>query len=67
MADRIEDLLAYRARGPDAVTNPPAQEHFPPLVVALGAGGQTPAGRLHRGATYDVLHMDACAIGGEPA
>jgi len=66
-AGRIEDLLAYRTREPDAVTNPPAQEHFLPLIVALGAGGQTPARRLHRGATYGALHRDAYAIGEEPA
>lgn len=61
---RTDDLLAYRARAPDAVRNHPTEEHFLPLFVALGAGGPAArAKRLHRSTTFGILHMDAYAFG----
>jgi 4,5-DOPA dioxygenase extradiol len=59
---RTDDLLAYRAKAPDAVRNHPTEEHLLPLFVAMGAGG-APARRLHASATYAILRMDVFAFG----
>lgn len=57
---RVEDLLAYRTRAPEAVRNHPTDEHLLPLFVAMGAGTPTTPGRhLHKSYTYGVLAMDA--------
>jgi len=57
---RTDDLLAYRTTAPQAVRNHPTEEHFLPLVTALGAGGPTArAERVHASTTYGVLAMDA--------
>lgn len=61
---RTEDLLAYRARAPEAVRNHPTDEHLLPLYVAMGAGSPDQTGRhLHKSYTYGVLAMDAFAFG----
>jgi 4,5-DOPA dioxygenase extradiol len=60
---RMDDLLAYRARAPYAVQQHPTDEHLLPLYVALGAGGANPvAERLHSSAMYSSLRMDAYAF-----
>lgn len=59
--DRIDDLLDYRRRAPEAVHNHPTEEHLLPLHVALGAGGS--GRRIHRSTTFGVLRMDAYAFG----
>lgn len=60
---RIDDLLAYRVLAPEAAHNHPTEEHFLPLFVALGAGGEQPrVRRLHRSTTFGILHMDAYAF-----
>lgn len=60
---RIDDLLQYRSRGPDAVRNHPTDEHLLPLFVALGAGDPGQPGRhLHKSYSYGVLAMDAYAF-----
>lgn len=52
-----EALLDYRQRAPEAARNHPTEEHFLPLFVALGAGGNR-AERLHH--SFDrSLCMDA--------
>jgi 4,5-DOPA dioxygenase extradiol len=61
-AGRTDDLLAYRAKAPDAARNHPTEEHLLPLFVAMGAGG-APARRLHASATYAILRMDVFAFG----
>ena len=62
--NRIDDLLAYRDRAPDAVRNHPTDEHLMPLSAALGAGGgQVPGRRLHDSTTFGVLAMDAYGFG----
>jgi 4,5-DOPA dioxygenase extradiol len=59
--DRVDDLLDYRRRAPEAAHNHPSEEHLLPLHVALGAGG---AGRrIHRSTTFGILRMDAYAFG----
>lgn len=61
---RVEDLLNYRTRAPEAERNHPTDEHLLPLFVALGAGTPTEPGRhLHKSYTYGVLAMDAYAFG----
>ena len=56
---RDETALAdYRMRAPYAVQAHPTEEHFMPLFVAYGAGGET-ALRLHSSATFGSLRMDA--------
>ena len=59
---REDDLVRYRARAPHAVQAHPTEEHFMPLFVAYGAGGQA-APRLHSSATFGSLRMDAYAFG----
>jgi 4,5-DOPA dioxygenase extradiol len=61
---RIDDLIAYRARAPQARRNHPTEEHLLPLFVALGAGGEAgPARHLHLSTTHGILRMDAFAFG----
>ncbi len=59
-----EALFAYRGRAPHAAEMHPTDEHLLPWYVAAGAGGRadTPL-RLHEGATFGVLGMDAYAFG----
>jgi len=60
-AGHVSNLLRYRKLAPHAVENHPSEEHFMPLLVALGAGGG--AGRLlHRSFSYGVLSMAAYAF-----
>lgn len=60
---RTEDLLDWRRRAPEAARNHPTPEHFLPLFIALGAGGEVPARRLHRSTTFGTLRMDAFGFG----
>jgi 4,5-DOPA dioxygenase extradiol len=57
---REDDLAHYRRLAPDAVRSHPTEEHFLPLHVAFGAGGN--ATRLHRSTTFGSLRMDAYAF-----
>ena len=59
--NRIDDLLHYRTRAPEAVHNHPTEEHLLPLYVALGAGART-IRHLHQSTTYGILRMDAFAF-----
>ena len=59
---RDETALAdYRMRAPQATMAHPTEEHFMPLFVAYGAGGES-ALRLHTSATFGSLRMDAYAF-----
>jgi 4,5-DOPA dioxygenase extradiol len=60
---RVDDLLAYRDRAPNARRNHPTEEHLLPLYVALGAGGGTRAEHLHASTTHGILRMDAFSFG----
>jgi 4,5-DOPA dioxygenase extradiol len=62
-AGRVDDLTAYRERGPHAVRNHPTEEHLLPLFVAMGAGAGGKAEHLHQSTTHGVLRMDAFAFG----
>lgn len=56
-------LVDYRRRAPFAAQNHPTEEHYFPLLVALGAAGPGARGRtLHRSTTYGVLAMTAFAF-----
>lgn len=53
-------VVDYRRSGPAALRNHPTEEHFLPLLVALGAAGIGARGRrLPAGTTYGILVMDA--------
>lgn len=59
-AGRVDDLINYRKMAPHAARNHPTEEHFLPLLVALGAGGSgAVACRVHASRTYGMLTMDA--------
>ena len=59
---RIDDLLHYRTRAPEAAHNHPTEEHLLPLYAALGAGPDR-IRHLHQSTTYGILRMDAFAFG----
>ena len=64
MAGDEAALADYRTRAPHAVMAQPTEEHFVPLHVAFGAGGQNAkAARLHSSATFGSLRMDAYSFG----
>ncbi|MBT8082788.1 MAG: dioxygenase [Gammaproteobacteria bacterium] len=62
--DRRDDLVDYRLRAPDAARNHPTEEHFLPLLGAMGAALPGEArSRVHVSETYGVLAMDAYMFG----
>ncbi len=64
----VKALVDYRVRAPHAARNHPTEEHFFPLLVALGAAGPTPRPRkLHSSFTFGVLSMAAFAFEGQPS
>ena len=58
--DDRDRLVHYRNIAPSAVKNHPTEEHYTPLLVALGAGG--PGQAVHRSYAYSVLGMDVYAF-----
>ncbi|WOB42145.1 dioxygenase [Thermoleptolyngbya oregonensis NK1-22] len=55
-------LLHYRQVAPHAADNHPSEEHFLPLLVAMGAGGDRGI-QLHHSTTYGILSMAAYGFG----
>jgi 4,5-DOPA dioxygenase extradiol len=56
----LQALADYRRRAPHAVRAHPTEEHFLPLLVALGASGDDDAVTvLNGGMTYGVLSMES--------
>ncbi|MBT2773662.1 dioxygenase [Halomonas sp. ISL-60] len=55
IANDREALLSWE-RAPNALKNHPTPEHFQPLMVAMGAGGE--ARQLHHSVEHGVLAMD---------
>ena len=55
-------LVDWRSKAPQAAMAHPTVEHFMPLFVAYGAGGDETR-RLHSSVTYGSLRMDAYAFG----
>lgn len=63
-SDRRDDLANYRTVAPDAHRNHPTEEHFMPLLCAVGATGpDEPRRRVHRSDEYGALAMDAYLLG----
>lgn len=62
-----ESLIHYRDRAPFGKRAHPTEEHFLPLLVALGASdSDEPHNLIHGGMTYGVLSMDSFGFGLSP-
>lgn len=62
--DRREDIAHYRERGPHAAQNHPTEEHFFPLLCAMGATQHGERSeRIHASETFGALAMDAYVFG----
>lgn len=60
----VDALVHYRERAPHARRAHPTEEHFLPLLVALGASDtDEPRCRVTGGMTYGVLSMDSFLFG----
>ena len=60
----VDALVDYRARAPHAARAHPTEEHYLPLLVALGASDlDEPRHRVEGGMTYGVLSMDSFGFG----
>jgi 4,5-DOPA dioxygenase extradiol len=60
----VEALVDYRRRAPHAERAHPTEEHYLPLLVAVGASTGAETARLVEGGmTYGVLSMDSFAFG----
>ena len=60
----VEALLDYRRRAPHGERAHPTEEHYLPLLVAVGASSGTDTAQLVEGGmTYGVLSMDSFAFG----
>jgi 4,5-DOPA dioxygenase extradiol len=60
----MEALLNYRQRAPQAERAHPTEEHFLPLLVALGASGDSEAAQvIDGGITHGVLAMESYVWG----
>jgi 4,5-DOPA dioxygenase extradiol len=60
----VAALVDYRRRAPHAERAHPTEEHYLPLLVAVGASsGTDTARRVEGGMTYGVLSMDSFAFG----
>ena len=60
----VDALVDYRRRAPHAQRAHPTEEHYLPLLVAMGASADTDAARLVAGGmTHGVLSMDSFAFG----
>jgi 4,5-DOPA dioxygenase extradiol len=64
VARDVAALVDYRRRAPHAERAHPTEEHYLPLLVAVGASsGTDTARRVEGGMTYGVLSMDSFAFG----
>lgn len=64
LSDGIQHLVAYRAEAPHAERAHPTQEHFLPLLLALGAKAQADRVRvLDGGIDFGVLSMESYVWG----
>ncbi|GAA4864485.1 class III extradiol ring-cleavage dioxygenase [Luteimonas vadosa] len=64
LARDVEALLDYRQRAPHAGRAHPTEEHYLPLLVAVGAASDTdPRTRVVGGMTDRVLSMDSFGFG----
>ncbi|MFC6671518.1 dioxygenase [Marinobacterium aestuariivivens] len=64
MAGDVEQLLAYRRLAPHAARAHPTDEHYLPLLVAMGAASDQERPRfIEGGISYSVLSMDSYVWG----
>jgi 4,5-DOPA dioxygenase extradiol len=64
----LDALVDYRRRAPHALRAHPTEEHFLPLLVALGASDDEDAVEvIEGGMTYGVLSMESYAFGRQAA
>ena len=66
---KIDDLLNYRERAPEAARSHPSEDHLMPLFVALGAasnGNSATGSLLHQSYCLAILAMSAFAFEGQP-
>lgn len=63
----VDALVDYRRRAPQAARAHPTEEHYLPLLLALGAAGTDEAVRLDGGLSEGILSMDAYVWGHAPA
>jgi 4,5-DOPA dioxygenase extradiol len=54
-----DSLTGYRTSTPDGPSAHPTEEHYLPLLVAFGAGGDTRGETLHRGFEHGAMSMAA--------
>src|ERR1700720_2808994 len=59
----VDALTDYRGRAPHALRAHPTEEHFLPLLVAMGAGGEDAVEVIDGGMTYGVLSMESYVFG----
>jgi 4,5-DOPA dioxygenase extradiol len=59
----VEALTDYRRRAPHARRAHPTEEHFLPLLVAVGAGEEDAVEVIDGGMTYGVLSMESYVFG----
>lgn len=60
----VEALVHYRQRAPHAERAHPTEEHYLPLLVAIGASdADEPRGLIRGGMTHGVLSMDSFGFG----
>jgi len=65
LSAETSELLGYSEKAPFAQIAHPTSEHLEPLVVAYGAGGESPGRLLHQSFSYGNLAMDIYAFGTE--
>lgn len=58
-AGDINALLNYQNEAPELLFNHPTEEHFLPLLAALGSSDLRCVRRIHEDIEYEVLAMDA--------
>lgn len=68
LARDVDALVGYRQRAPHAERAHPSEEHYLPLLVALGASDEADTAQLIEGGlTYGMLSMDSFAWGAPAA
>ena len=64
LARATQAVLAYRSEAPHAERAHPTEEHFLPLLIAMGATDEAdPVRVLEGGITYGVISMESYAWG----